>query len=218
MFHRVFLSALIAGAVAGLFAWGAHMAKTAPLILAAESYEVAEAADSSDDREWAPEEGVARHAFTLLANVVIAIGFGLVLVGAFALQGGEVDGWRGAVWGLAAFAAFHAAPALGLPPELPGMAAAPLGPRQLWWLATAAATGAGIALVAFGRRLGAMVLGAALIVAPHLVGAPAHDIQASPLPAELAARFAAASLVIAGLFWTLLGGLAGFVYRRLGPA
>lgn len=34
---------------------------------------------------------------------------------------------------MAGFAAFTVAPALGLPPELPGMMAADLGPRQARW-------------------------------------------------------------------------------------
>ncbi|MEI2612914.1 MAG: CbtA family protein [Candidatus Promineifilaceae bacterium] len=44
--------------------------------------------------------------------------------------------------------AFQLAPAFGLPPELPGMAAADLGARQVWWCGTALATGVGI----FGHR------------------------------------------------------------------
>ena len=52
---------------------------------------------------------------------------------------------------MAGFAVFMLAPSLGLPPELPGMPAAELGPRQVWWLLTAAATAAGLALLAFRR-------------------------------------------------------------------
>ena len=74
-----------------------------------------------------------------LANLVTAIGFGLLLVAASEFAGG-IAGWRqGLLWGLAGFAAFTLAPGLGLPPELPAMPAAELVPRQAWWIATVAA-------------------------------------------------------------------------------
>ena len=39
MFGRIFLTALAAGVLSGIFIWGAHSIKTTPLILAAEAYE-----------------------------------------------------------------------------------------------------------------------------------------------------------------------------------
>ena len=64
---------------------------------------------------------------TAAANLVTAIGFGLLLVAASEFAGG-ITGWRqGLVWGLAGFAIFTLAPGLGLPPELPAMPAAELG-------------------------------------------------------------------------------------------
>jgi predicted cobalt transporter CbtA len=59
-----------------------------------------------------------------------------------------------------------------------------------------------------------MAIGIMLIVIPHLIGAPVHEIQSGVLPAELAAEFVAATMVVTGLFWLLLGGLAGHFYRR----
>ena len=49
------------------------------------------------------------------------------------------------------FAAFGLAPALGLPPELPGAFAASLRERQLWWLLAASGAAAGLLLLAFKR-------------------------------------------------------------------
>jgi len=49
----------------------------------------------------------------------------------------------------AGFVAFSLAPAAGLPLGLPGMAAAALEARQIWWVCTVAATAAGLALLAF---------------------------------------------------------------------
>ncbi len=53
-----------------------------------------------------------------------------------------------------------------------------------------------------------------LFVLPHSVGAPLPPLQSGDLPAELGAQFAAASVIISGLFWLVLGGLAGYFYRR----
>ena len=46
------------------------------------------------------------------------------------------------MWGLAGFAVFTIAPGLGLPPELPGVPAAPLLSRQIWWVTAVLATAA----------------------------------------------------------------------------
>ena len=213
MFGRVFITALAAGFIAGLFIWGAHMLKAVPLILEAETYEAAAAAT-----EATPDEGYERHAYTLITDVITATGFALMLAAAFALSGRDVDWREGLLWGLGGYAAFYLAPSLGLPPEIPGMEAADLGRRQAWWLATATATLAGLGLIFLARPVPARVLGGALIILPHLIGAPAHEAASGPLPAELAAEFVMVSLVTTGLFWLLLGGAAGYVYRRLGRA
>jgi len=222
MFARLILTALFAGLIAGAFAWGAHMLKTTPLILAAEVYENAQPAAPQHPHpatapqapEWEPGEGLERSLYTLLADVVTGIGFAFLLAGAIALSGRAVDARTGMAWGLAGFAVFFAAPALGLAPELPGMQAAGLGARQAWWLLTAAATAAGIAAIAFAPRPAVKALGVALLALPHVVGAPHPVLTSGPLPAELAAQFAAATLVITGLFWLVLGGLTGYFYRR----
>ena len=50
---------------------------------------------------------------------------------AFADERGHVLTPRvGIIWGLAGFIAVHFAPAIGLPPELPGSSAADVGARQ----------------------------------------------------------------------------------------
>ena len=51
MIARMVRTAILAGAVAGLFAWGLQMAKTAPLILKAEVFE--EMADeAAAEKHW----------------------------------------------------------------------------------------------------------------------------------------------------------------------
>ena len=221
--RRIFGAALLAGLIAGLLVSLLQELRLVPLIAAAEGFEAAAhahgmmpgAAHAHEAAGWAPADGAERRLFTWLANVVAAAGFGLLLTAAYGISGRPVDARRGLLWGLAGFAAFALAPALGLPPELPGAAAGDLYDRQVWWLATAAATSGGLALLAFAPAAFAKAAGIALIAAPHLVGAPAAPADAAgSAPPELAAAFAVASLVTAGLFWAALGVLTGAFYRR----
>ncbi len=159
-------------------------------------------------------DGIERTLFTSFGNIVAGIGFALMLVAGFALNGGEIDGRRGVLWGVAGFAVFSLAPALGLPPEVPGAMAAELVARQGWWLAVVAATALGLGLMVFGRKTVWIVLGVVVLAAPHIVGAPHPEKLGGPVPPELAAHFVAASLVTAAVFWVVLGWLSGTLYRR----
>jgi cobalt transporter subunit CbtA len=227
LLSRIFVAGLIAGLAAGLVLSVLHLARLSPLIAAAEVYENAAAAHAHDHGQapeaaaapaWEPEGG-ARVAFTFLADLVIAVGFGLMLSGAFALcqaVSGHGPDWReGLLWGLAGFAAFALAPAAGLPPVPPGMEGAPILARQAWWLATALATAGGLALLCFPRRLIWRAAGVALILLPHLVGPPAAPGGVDAVPAALVAQFVASSLAAAALFWLTLGGVGGWVYSAL---
>jgi cobalt transporter subunit CbtA len=222
--RRILWAALLAGIVAGCFVTLVQAAKVTPLILAAEIYETAAATGHEHEHAaaaaWEPGEGLERTLFTLLANVLVGIGFGLLLSGAFALRqglGGQgVDARSGVLWGLGGFAAFALAPALGLPPELPGSLAGDLAARQAWWIATAAATAAGLALIAFAPRPAWKLAGGAALVLPHAIGAPTAPHLGGAAPPELAAAFAAASLVAAASFWIVLGGVGGWLFARLG--
>jgi len=169
-----------------------------------------------DGSAWMPAEGLERNLFTLLSNIVTGTAFALLLAAAFGLSRARVDARRGVVWGVAGFAAFAAAPALGLPPETPGMVAGDLGARQAWWLLAAACTAAGLWLLVFRRAVWMHAAGAGLIALPHLLGAPGggHGGGHGGVPAELAAQFVTASLVTSLLFWTMLGWLAGRFYER----
>lgn len=236
----VFRSAVFIAVVAGLFA-GLVMAAmqsftTVPLILQAETFEgsgdeapagdaAAEApaahehaegtpAHEHDPEAWGPADGFERNFYTFAANIVTAIGFGLLLVVASELAGG-IRSWRqGVLWGLAGFAVFTLAPGLGLPPELPAMPAADLGERQVWWWFTVIATAVGLALIAFRGTVVWSLLGVALIVIPHLVGAPQPVSHDSPIPANLHHQFVVITTVTNLIFWVLLGGLVGAVRDR----
>lgn len=225
--RRIVWLALIAGVLAGVAVTAVQWFTTIPLILAAERYEqpaqAAEAAASTPaaataghthDHQHADDGVVARTGNTLLFNVLAGIGFGLLMSALLATLGSRGVA-TGLALGLGAFLAVGLAPALGLPPKLPGTAAAALLDRQLWWVGTAVASTAGLALLVFGRRSALRVAGIALLAAPHLVGAPQLDfVPAGGPPAELQQRFIAASLGVTALFWLLLGGTLGWLHAR----
>lgn len=234
VFRNVVFVAALAGFFAGVLMAAMQAYATVPLILEAETYEngsgghdghahAAPAGHSHADEPaghghaegWAPADGFERFFYTSMANVVTAIGFGLVLVAVSELAGG-IAGWRqGLIWGFAGFSVFTLAPTLGLPPELPAMPAADLLARQAWWIGTVAATAAGLGLIAFRRSAILALLGVALIVAPHVVGAPQPESHASPVPAELHRDFVVAATVTSLIFWVALGALAGFFRQRI---
>lgn len=216
-FRRVVVVAALAGLISGAFVSVLHWGATAPLIAKAETYEEA-AAHDHEAGGWTPKTGFEQTAFTVLADILTGIGFGLLLVAAYALRGADMNWRKGMFWGLAGFATFTLAPSLGLPPALPGAEAAPLLDRQLWWLATAAATGSGLALIFLARRPQWIVAGVALLVLPHIVGAPQPAAHESLSTEPLARQFIAAATVTSFLFWLALGALTGFFYKRFHPA
>lgn len=227
LFQRMFFAAVFAGLAAGLAMSAVQQWRVAPLIHAAETYEAAapaaahthDAATPAHDHEhdedaWAPQDGPERLFYTVLANVLGSIGFAMLLAAVSLLTNLEVTARNGVIWGLGGFVALQLAPAFGLPPELPGMPAADLVARQAWWIATALATGAGILSIARLRNWLGIAVAAVLILAPHLVGAPAAPDEPSAVPAHLATAFAANSLFAGAVFWLLAGPLFGWLNER----
>jgi cobalt transporter subunit CbtA len=215
MIRRVLLVAILAGLAAGMVETLVQLTRITPLILSAESYETISAAA---DQTWTPAPGFERGAYLALASFLTAIGFGMLLSAAFVLHGGPVGLGRGVVWGLAGFAIFWLAPAIGLPPELPGAKAAPLLDRQFWYLGTVVASGAGLAILVFVARWLPRIAGAALIAAPHIIGAPHLVMVAGNAPPEMAAMFVTASLFAALALWVVLGGVGGYLFDRFAKA
>lgn len=167
---------------------------------------------------WEPRDGFERNAYTAAANILTAIGFALLLAGFFAVRSGAIGAsvsWHeGLLWGLAGFAVFTLAPGLGLPPELPGVPAAPLLSRQIWWLAAVLATAGGLALIAFRRSVPAAIAGVILLTLPHLIGAPELANIETNVPSSLTHQFVTAVTVTSVVFWTLLGGLTSALFAR----
>jgi len=164
---------------------------------------------------WAPRDGLERTFYTAVSNIVTAIAFSLMIVAVFLLRGKSVDMSSGILWGAAGFSVFALAPALGLPPELPGMTAAGLESRQAWWIGTVIATAIGIGLFTESKSILPKIAAPAILAAPHLIGAPHPFLFESSVPAELSAQFAVASLVTSAFFWLVLGTTSGYFYKKL---
>jgi len=167
-----------------------------------------------DTSQWAPEDGVERTAYTVLANLLMAAGFALI-IGAVSLVFSLPITWAtGLLWGLGGFAAFSLAPAFGLPPGLPGMPVADTFARQLWWALAALCTGGAFVLAAKVRAPWALAIAIALVALPHVVGAPQPPEATTAVPAGLAASFVSASLFNAAVFWVVLGLVFGRLHNH----
>ena len=226
MIKRIAQTAGFTGLLAALLLTLLQSFWVAPLILQAETFENAPAATevthehaagaaahTHDAEAWEPEDGWQRVLSTTGGNLVVAVGFALMLAGLYTLRAPTRTA-QGLLWGLAGYATFVLAPTMGLPPELPGTAAADLAQRQIWWIGTAASTAAGIALLVFGRNWLLKVLGAAILAVPHVIGAPQPDVHSMLAPEALEAQFKIASQLTNVAFWLALGLISAWLFRR----
>jgi cobalt transporter subunit CbtA len=221
MFSKIVTSALFAGFCAGLIAALLQLVFVQPVLLHAELYEGGDLVHFGTEVVSAhpdlPGLDPVRDGLSLMFSALIYVGYALILVAAMGIasdRGITINARTGLIWGIAGFVAFHFAPALSLPPEVPGVAAADVAERQVWWWSTVAATAIALALIAFGRNWVFWVLATGLLLAPHLIGAPHPDAFSGPVPPELAALFAARALGVGFAAWALLGLLAGYFWQR----
>jgi len=223
-----FKSLLIAAAATSLFAGILltllQQAQVIPLIEQAEVleskqlhshdvHEHAAPAGHEHEHQWMPRQGVQRQLFTTLSNVVIALGFTLILAAGVSLAKRQINWRRGMLWGLAGYTVFFLAPAIGMTPELPGMSSADLDQRQLWWLCASSCSAVGLALMVFKREWSYKLGGVIVLALPHIIGAPNHDGDPG-VPMAMLQSFLFASIVANGLFWLSMGGLYGFFHNR----
>ncbi len=219
MFSKILTSALIAGAVAGLIAALLQLVFVQPVLLHAEMFEtgaMVHTGVSSAHFEMPPFD-VQRNLLSIVFSMLIYAGYGLVMVALMNLaeaQDATITARSGIIWGVAGFVALHLAPGFGLAPEVPGSAAADIGDRQIWWYAAAAATMAGLWMIAFGKSPVFWGVAAFLILAPHIVGAPHPDVLTGSAPTELGGLFAARSFGVGLAAWVILGCLAGYFWSR----
>ena len=212
MFTRIITSALFAGAAAGLTAGILQWQFVQPVLLHSEVYEqgllthfggTLNSTDVALDR-LQPMRDALSIIFTMLLNT----GYALILIALMSIRqqsGDELTPHKGIIWGIAGYVAVHLAPALSLPPEVPGVAAADVELRQIWWVCTVAATSIGLWLIAFSRNITRIIPAIILILLPHLIGAPEADVFTGPAPTEIGALFASRALGIGLASWAVLG-------------
>ncbi len=227
-FRRIIFSAALIGLLAGLLNSGVQMLDVTAIIFQAETYEVADVDAASmgghshgHDHEhsaaaWAPEDGAERTMYTFIANILSAIGFAAILLALMnqCQQQGmtQLSSAKGVLWGLAGFLSFFVMPGLGLSPEIPGMQAAALESRQLWWALTVLSSVLGLALLAFSP-LPLKALGLFSLIIPHMLGAPHLDGPefSHPDPSvvetlhNLHQQFIVATGISNLIFWLVLG-------------
>lgn len=237
MIGRVVLAALLAGIAAGFIMGAIQHLRLTPYLIAAESVEAAGGAAHAHEHAgpqagetghshshaedghshgagWAPADGWQRTLATTLTAVMTGAAFAAVLAAVSLISGVPITRHNGMVWGLCGFLAVTLAPAVGLPPVLPGMAGDDLVARQIWWAGTIAATAAGIFLIATRAEAWAIALAVVLVGLPHLIGAPPAAHGESAVPPGLAAGFAANAIAANAIFWLLIGQFLGLALNR----
>ena len=223
MYSRILISAIFAGAAAGLVAGILQLIFVQPVLLHAELYESGELvhfggiANSADPA--LPGFDVMRDGLSLIFTMLIYTGYALLMIAMMNIaeeRGAQIDGRWGIIWGVAGFVAFHLAPGFTLAPEVPGVAAADITARQIWWFATVISAAIAMWLLAFGGNWAMWGAAAVLLMAPHLIGAPEPDSFTGPVPTEIGALFAARALGVGLAAWVLLGCFAGFFWQREG--
>lgn len=241
IFSRIIYCAILIGSVTGMVLSCLQVLSLNPIIFAAETYEIEQTAsdgvaddhanhshehDHAHDADaWAPADGLERTVYTFIANVLASTGFAAILLALMSqfwlARKRDITWTQGLMWGLAGYLALFVAPAIGLPPEIPGAIAAPVEHRQLWWALTAASVAGGLGVLAFApARFKA--LGLLLLALPYVVGAPhiqgpmfQHpDPVAVEALASLHRQFVVASGITNLVFWLLLGIACRLAFNR----
>jgi cobalt transporter subunit CbtA len=223
MYSRFLISAIFAGAAAGLIAGILQLMFVQPVLLHAELYEGGQLVHSgvafNSVQPDLPSFDAVRDGMSVIFTMLTYTGYALIMISAMGIaedRGAQIDGRWGILWGFAGFVAFHLAPGFGLAPAVPSVASADVTDRQIWWFATVFTAAAGLWMLAFGRNW--MMWGGAIVVllAPHLIGAPQPDSFTGPVPTEIGALFAVRALGVGLAAWVLLGCFAGYFWQREG--
>ncbi len=240
IFTRIIYSAILVGLVAGVLQTSLQVASLNPIIFTAEAYQldVGESpAGNGDDGHsehghdqdhdhgtgaWAPTDGLERTAFSLLANILVSTGFAavmLALMNQFWLVHKRNISWsQGSLWGLAGFATMFLAPAIGLPPEIPGVVSAPVEHRQVWWLLTALSVAIGLGIFAFTavriKAFGLLFLAIPYVVGAPQVGGPTFLHPEAEALVYLRQQFVVVSGITNLVFWLVLGLACRYAFNR----
>jgi len=250
VFQRLIWSALATAVVVGSVQTGVQRWQAAPLILAAEVYEGqkaeapapaamltapahAEAAPHEHEhehdaaKEWEPENGAERIGWTWVANILHAFSMALLV---FAVMGVWLYQRGTAVASLplaglvatAGWLSFHFWPSLGLQAEVPGMEAAPLHARQIWWVLAVGSAALACAVAGFARAPWRWLVAVVLLALPFVVGAPqlqgdalaGFGAEAHAALEQLGAQFIWATTWVSLSFWACMGLVCGAAFQR----
>lgn len=222
MFTRLLTSALFAGAAAGLIAALLQLYFVQPVLLHAELYESGQLVHFGAETAVPAVQDLGgvdpvRDGLSVIFTMLVYCGYALVMLPLMALaqdRGARIDARTGLIWGLAGFVAVHFAPGFTLAPEVPGVAAADVHDRQIWWFATVLAAGIALWLIAFGTSWAAWGAAVVLLLAPHVIGAPEPETFTGPVPTEIGALFAARAYGVGMAAWVMLGAFAGCFWAR----
>ena len=248
LLRRLIWLALVAAVLVGTVHWLLVQWQAVPIIFAAEAMEdrkVSAALDvpsghehdhqhgsaagghSHEHEAWKPADGFERSAWTWVASVLLQFGLalGLLVALAFASQrqsAAAAPMRTSLVLAATGFFCLFAWPALGLPPEIPGMDAARLGSRQVWWALAAGCAGSAVASAVLLRASWRWALAVALLAVPFVVGAPhfasdpsaSFDSVAATQLRQLADRFVWVTVGTSLIQWVLLGLTCGVLAQR----
>ncbi len=220
-FRTLVLSAFFIAIIAGLVFSAYQALIITPIIVNSEVYEAAERINQTEVIEtWAPEDGLERHSWSFATNFLLCFAYALILLSAMTIKS-SVNAVKGLFWGGAAYLSIFVAPALGLPPEIPGMEAAHLEGRQAWWIFTVIITLLALWLIAFQSPIN-KAIGVVLIVIPHIIGAPQPelhgfantDVKAIEALTSLWHNFILQTSIANALLWLVIGGLSGYLVKK----
>lgn len=219
-FRNLVLSAFSIAVVAGIFFSTYQAIFITPIIVSSEVYEVLEPSAAHQVEAWAPEDGLERHSWSFATNILLCFAYALILLSAMTLSN-SMTAVKGLFWGGAVYLSLFVAPALGLPPEIPGMEAAYLEGRQTWWILTVILTAIGLWLIAFQSPLNKGI-GVIMIIIPHLIGAPQPEIhgfvnqdpKAIEALTQLWHEFIIQTSIANALLWLMVGGLSGYFFTK----
>ncbi|WP_456490388.1 CbtA family protein [Marinobacter nauticus] len=243
MFRSLIFGACLIGVITGLLLTAVQSVGVTPTLLAAEQFESSEApaevahthhnhthgegesADHHHDPDvWAPEEGTERWLYTALSNVLAAIGFSaimLVVMNQLYVRGRlRLTPAHGLFIGACSYLVVFVAPAIGLPPEIPGTASPALMSRQLWWVFAVLSVAIGLGVLFLARRW-KKVLAFPLLVLPYgfvpvhtgpLFENPDATVVASLM--ALHSDFIWISAITNLFFWLSVGLLCALILQR----
>ena len=134
---------------------------------------------------------------------------------------GNISWSQGSLWGLAGFTALFLAPAIGLPPEIPGMVGAAVEHRQIWWALCALSVAIGLGILAFAP-VRVKATGLLFLAIPYIVRAPQIDAPMFRHPdpsvvqtlVDLHQQFVFISAISNLIFWLVLGLACRFAFNR----